>query len=83
MRLLPAGCGRRFGADIAPSAVLPVIGTKELVAWLPTLLGAGIVGFPELAYPTYDVGARIAGADSLPVDADARAQARPGSTCCG
>jgi succinyldiaminopimelate transaminase len=60
--------GRRFGADIAPSAVLPVIGTKELVAWLPTLLGAGTVGFPALAYPTYDVGARIAGADSLPVD---------------
>lgn len=27
------------GAD--PDAVLPVLGTKELVAWLPTLLGAG------------------------------------------
>jgi succinyldiaminopimelate transaminase len=59
---------RRFGAEIAPSAVLPVIGTKELVAWLPTLLGAATVGFPTLAYPTYDVGARIAGADSLAVD---------------
>jgi succinyldiaminopimelate transaminase len=52
---------RRFGADVPPAAVLPVIGTKELVAWLPTLLGATTVGLPALAYPTYDVGARLAG----------------------
>jgi hypothetical protein len=34
--------------------VLPVIGTKELIAWLPTLLGLGaadLVVVPELAYP--------------------------------
>jgi succinyldiaminopimelate transaminase len=49
--------------------VLPVIGTKELVAWLPTLLGASSVGYPSLAYPTYDVGARIAGANGRIVDA--------------
>jgi succinyldiaminopimelate transaminase len=60
---------RRFGAVVAPDAVLPVIGTKELVAWLPTLLGARSVGFPGLAYPTYDVGARIAGATSTTVEA--------------
>ena len=45
--------------------MLPVIGTKELIAWLPTLLGLGaddIVVVPELAYPTYEVGARLAGA---------------------
>jgi succinyldiaminopimelate transaminase len=57
------------GAD--PDAVLPVIGTKELVAWLPTLLGAGPgdkVVFPELAYPTYDVGTRLAGATPVPAD---------------
>jgi succinyldiaminopimelate transaminase len=60
---------RRFGADVAPAAVLPVIGTKELVAWLPTLLGATSVGFPALAYPTYDVGARLAGAGGRRVDA--------------
>ncbi|HET6818214.1 MAG TPA: succinyldiaminopimelate transaminase [Mycobacteriales bacterium] len=60
---------RRFGAEIPPAAVLPVIGTKELVAWLPTLLGASSVGFPALAYPTYDVGARLAGATGRPVDA--------------
>ena len=53
--------------------MLPVIGTKELIAWLPTLLGLGsddLVVVPELAYPTYEVGARLAGtpfvrADSL------------------
>nr|WP_202420116.1 succinyldiaminopimelate transaminase [Actinomadura rayongensis] len=57
------------GAD--PDAVLPVIGTKELVAWLPTILGFGAddtVVFPELAYPTYDVGARLAGATPLATD---------------
>jgi succinyldiaminopimelate transaminase len=59
----------RFGASHADLGVLPVIGTKELVAWLPTLLGAGSVGFPSLAYPTYDVGARLAGATGRAVDA--------------
>ncbi|HET9898303.1 MAG TPA: succinyldiaminopimelate transaminase [Streptosporangiaceae bacterium] len=62
---------RRHGVHVSPDAVLPVIGTKELIAWLPTLLGCGpgdMVAFPELAYPTYDVGARLAGARSLPTD---------------
>jgi succinyldiaminopimelate transaminase len=53
---------RRFGADVDPAAVLPVIGTKEVVAWLPTLLEASSVGVPHLAYPTYEVGAALAGA---------------------
>ena len=60
---------RRFGADVPSAVVLPVIGTKELVAWLPTLLQAQSIGFPELAYPTYDVGALLAGASSQRVDA--------------
>ena len=55
----------RWGADgLSPAATLPAIGTKELVAWLPTLLGLGaddLVVFPTMAYPTYEVGARIAG----------------------
>ena len=42
--------------------VLPTIGSKELVAWLPTLLEAKSVIYPEVAYPTYLVGALIAGA---------------------
>ena len=61
--------GRRFGAAVPSAAVLPVIGTKELVAWLPTLLRASTVGFPELAYPTYEVGAILAGAEGQRVDA--------------
>jgi succinyldiaminopimelate transaminase len=51
--------------------VLPTIGTKEFVAWLPTLLGLGPadrVAIPALAYPTYDVGARLAGAQVVVAD---------------
>jgi succinyldiaminopimelate transaminase len=60
---------RRGATGVDPDGVLPVVGSKEFVAWLPTLLGLGpgdAVGFPELAYPTYDVGARIAGATPRP-----------------
>jgi succinyldiaminopimelate transaminase len=63
---------RRFGVTgLDPAAVLPTIGSKELVAWLPTLLGLGpddLVVLPELAYPTYEVGARLAGAQWLRSD---------------
>jgi succinyldiaminopimelate transaminase len=59
-----AALGRRYGiTGLADDAVLPVIGTKELIAWLPTLLGLGrddLVVVPELAYPTYEVGAQLA-----------------------
>nr|WP_281174649.1 succinyldiaminopimelate transaminase [Cryptosporangium arvum] len=61
----------RLGAS-APVGVLPTIGSKELVAWLPTLLGLGAsdtVQFPSLAYPTYDVGIRLAGATGVRSDA--------------
>ncbi|MEI7778260.1 MAG: succinyldiaminopimelate transaminase [Actinomycetes bacterium] len=61
---------RRLGVQV--DAMLPVIGTKELVAGLPTQLGMGrgdLVVIPGLAYPTYEVGARIAGADVLVADA--------------
>jgi succinyldiaminopimelate transaminase len=51
--------------------VLPVIGSKELVAWLPTIIEATKVLIPEIAYPTYHVGALLAGAQSLPVAIDA------------
>jgi succinyldiaminopimelate transaminase len=56
---------RRGVPGVNPDGVLPTVGSKELVAWLPTLLGMGpgdVVAFPALAYPTYDVGARLAGA---------------------
>ncbi|MGH3843305.1 MAG: succinyldiaminopimelate transaminase [Pseudonocardiaceae bacterium] len=61
-----AALARRYGVpDVPAEAVLPTVGSKELVAWLPTLLGLGpgdLVALPALAYPTYEVGARLAGA---------------------
>ena len=51
--------------------VLPLIGSKELVAWLPTIVEAKKVLIPEIAYPTYHVGALIAQAQSIPVEIDA------------
>jgi succinyldiaminopimelate transaminase len=61
---------RRFGVAVDPVAILPTIGSKELVAWLPTLLGVRdtVVG-PELAYPTYEVGALLGGAPFVRADA--------------
>lgn len=62
---------RRHGVRVADGAVLPTVGSKELVAWLPSLLGLGqgdTVVLPELAYPTYDVGVRIAGATPVATD---------------
>jgi succinyldiaminopimelate transaminase len=50
--------------------LLPTIGSKELIAWLPTFLQSKTVIFPKIAYPTYLVGALIAGADPIPVDID-------------
>jgi succinyldiaminopimelate transaminase len=67
-----AALNRRYGVTaLDESAVLPAIGTKELIAWLPTLLGLGpddVVVVPELAYPTYEVGGRLAGAQVLLAD---------------
>lgn len=64
---------RRHGVTgLGVDAVLPVIGTKELVASLPTQLGLGtgdLVVIPELAYPTYAVGAALAGARTVATDA--------------
>ena len=51
--------------------MLPVVGSKELVAWLPTQLGLGPgdqVAYPRLAYPTYEVGARLARAEPVVYD---------------
>ncbi|QKW11121.1 succinyldiaminopimelate transaminase [Streptomyces sp. NA04227] len=60
---------RRLGArGLTDRHALPVVGSKELVAWLPTHLGLGPgdkVAFPRLAYPTYEVGARLAGAEPV------------------
>ncbi len=66
---------RRWHAvDLPHEGVYPVVGTKEAVAWLPTLLGLGagdLVVIPTTAYPTYEVGARM-------VDAEVQACDDPG-----
>lgn len=57
---------------VDPKSVLPLIGTKEFIAWLPVMLGlsaADTVIYPSLAYPTYDIGARLAGARAVASDA--------------
>jgi len=76
----PGATGIRDGGARAPirrdldwptTAALPVIGTKELIAWLPTLLGLGpddVLVVPELAYPTYEVGAQLAGVQVVRAD---------------
>jgi succinyldiaminopimelate transaminase len=64
---------RRLGVTgVGTDAVLPVIGSKELIASLPSHLGLGptdLVVHPALAYPTYEVGARLAGARTRATDA--------------
>jgi succinyldiaminopimelate transaminase len=72
LRAALVGClARRFGVTVDPRDVLPTIGSKEFVAWLPTLLGvtAGdLVVVPEIAYPTYEVGALFARAECVRTD---------------
>jgi succinyldiaminopimelate transaminase len=73
-----AWLARALDVHVPSSAVLPVVGTKEFIAWLPTQLGLSAgdtVIYPELAYPTYAVGAQLAGAE--PVASDDIAAAGP------
>ena len=62
---------RRGMVDVGHAGVIPTIGSKEAVAWIPALLGVradDTVLVPEVAYPTYDIGARLAGATPVAVD---------------
>ncbi|GAB3171821.1 succinyldiaminopimelate transaminase [Myceligenerans halotolerans] len=62
---------RRGVPGLELDQVLPTIGSKELVGLLPSLLGVGpgdVVVHPEIAYPTYAVGAAAAGATALATD---------------
>lgn len=62
---------RRGVPGLTPDQVMPTIGSKELVAWLPFLLGLGegdVVVRPTVAYPTYDIGAQLAGATPIAAD---------------
>ena len=63
---------RRHGVTgLDTSNVIPSIGSKEIIATLAQHLGIGpgdTVVFPELAYPTYEVGAALVGATAVPSD---------------
>ena len=64
---------REVAGAIAPVDFLPTLGEKEMVALLVALLGIGQgqrVGFPNIAYPTYEVGARLAGAEPVAIDVE-------------
>jgi len=63
--------GQRGAGAISEENVLPVIGSKEMVALLPFLLGLGkgdAVVHPSISYPTYEVGAMAVGATPVPED---------------
>ncbi len=62
---------RQRHVSVSPQHIIPTIGSKELVAWLPTLLGltpADVVVHPQIAYPTYAVGAGLAGCQAVSAD---------------
>jgi succinyldiaminopimelate transaminase len=73
-----AACGwmdRRLGVLVAPDAVAACVGTKEFVATLPSWLklrtpARDTVLHPSVAYPTYEMGALLAGCRSVPVAVD-------------
>ncbi|WMY77802.1 succinyldiaminopimelate transaminase [Citricoccus sp. I39-566] len=76
---------RRGVPGLDPQAVLPTVGSKEFIAWLPLLLGLGpgdVVVRPSVAYPTYDIGALLVGATAVAADsldelgADTRARVK-------
>lgn len=67
---------RRLGVALAAEHVLACVGTKELVASLPRMLNLAnpdrdTVLFPAISYPTYAMGAELAGLRAVPVPLDA------------
>ena len=66
-----AWLARTTGAAVDGLEVLPTIGSKELIAGLPHALGLGAgdpVVVPTICYPTYEVGAVLAGATIIRAD---------------
>ena len=69
--------GRRFRVAVAADEIIGVIGTKELVASLPRALSLrdpsrDTVLYPAVSYPTYAMGAQLAGLRAVPVPVDDR-----------
>ncbi|MDQ1403818.1 MAG: hypothetical protein QOG03_2134 [Actinomycetota bacterium] len=66
---------RRLGVEVPVDAVAACVGTKEMVGTLPQWLRLrtpmrDTVLYPELAYPTYEMGAILAGCRAVPVPVD-------------
>lgn len=66
----------RFGVEVGPGEVAACVGAKEFVAGLPHLLrlrdpGRDTVLYPEISYPSYAMGATLAGCRAVPVPFDA------------
>ena len=77
-----AACGwmsRRLGVDVPSSMVAACVGTKEFVASVPQYLQLrtperDTVLYPAISYPTYEMGAILAGCRAVPVPVDDRWQ---------
>lgn len=72
-----AWMARRLGVDVPPGAVAACVGTKELVAGLPHWLRLrrperDTVLYPAVSYPTYAMGAVLAGCRPVAVPFDDR-----------
>jgi succinyldiaminopimelate transaminase len=68
---------RRLGVPVAPDHVAACIGTKEFVAGLPHWLrlrepDRDTVLYPAVSYPSYAMGAELAGCRAVPVPLDDR-----------
>jgi succinyldiaminopimelate transaminase len=66
---------RRLGVEVASNAVAACVGTKEFVATLPQWLRLrdperDTVLYPAVSYPTYEMGATLAGCRAVPVGVD-------------
>ena len=66
---------RRLGVDMDVDALAACVGTKEFVATLPQWLklrrpDRDTILYPAISYPTYEMGARLAGLRAVPVPVD-------------
>lgn len=62
---------RRDVSGLTTANIAATVGSKEFIAWLPLFLGLGpddVIVYPTVAYPTYDIGAKIVGARSVTAD---------------
>jgi succinyldiaminopimelate transaminase len=79
---------RRLRVDLEPEQIIACVGTKELVAGLPRMLSLrdpsrDTVLYPAVSYPTYAMGAELAGLRAVPIPVDERWQLDLGAVASG